>query len=348
MALWGIRTATIAGICVAILMAACDSTPKFENATYSGPVVGGKAEGVGTMTFADGRKYVGEFRNNYFNGRGTLSAPNGDVWEGQFLGGAMNGHGTWRGADGTTYVGDFLAGAPRGMGTYNYKTGERYEGQVIGGRPSGFGTYTWPNGQRFAGEWRDGERNGEGTLTLSDGRVQTGLWRNNQYAGSSAPTIAATPVQYPNQAQPVRRPSYQVDSTQSRILRIYNLSSGGECRRAAFEGRVVQRNFSGIGTVPSSIVLQGEDGSRQLINIDTSKVSLDYMPMVDIGWITQGLQTLLAEGRQVVIGVDVCGAAGRVVMLDSIMSSVDAPVVMPPVGAAPPGFEACRRFPNLC
>lgn len=339
---------TIAGLCVAILLGACDSTPKFNNATYSGPVVGGKAEGFGTMTFTDGRKYVGEFRNNNFNGHDKFTTPKGDELEGQFRDGAMNGQGAWRGAEGITYVGDFVAGAPSGAGTYNYKSGERYEGQVLAWQHNGFGTHTWPSGQKFVGNWRVGKYDGQGTLTRSDGQIQTGLWRDGQYVGSAAPTTAATPVQYRNQSQPMRRPSYQTDPTQSRILRIYNLSSGGECRRMAFEGRVAQRNFSGVGTIPSSIALQGDDGERALIIIDTSRVTLDYMPMVDIRWITHGLQTLLNEGRQVVIGVDVCGAAGRVVILDSIMSSVDAPIVMPSAGAQPPAFEACRRFPNLC
>jgi len=142
---------------------------------------------------------------------------------------------------------------------------------------------------------------------------------------------------------------YQLDRTQSRILRLYNLSDGGSpCNRHAFEGRVVQRNFSGSGTLPNSIILQGDDGSRQLVNIDNSRINLEYLPRVALGWVTQGLQTLLNEGRKVVIGVDACGAAGRVLVLDSIMSSTDAPSVMPPVATVPPAFQACRRFPSLC
>ncbi|HIB22414.1 MAG TPA: hypothetical protein EYO32_13100, partial [Rhodospirillales bacterium] len=38
-----------------------------------------KKHGHGTVTYTDGTKYVGEFRNDKFNGRGTLTYASGKV-----------------------------------------------------------------------------------------------------------------------------------------------------------------------------------------------------------------------------------------------------------------------------
>jgi len=62
--------------------------------TYVGEFKGGKANGQGTLTFADGAKYVGELKDNNFNGQGTLTAPNGNKYVGEFRNGKFHGQGT--------------------------------------------------------------------------------------------------------------------------------------------------------------------------------------------------------------------------------------------------------------
>lgn len=54
---------------------------------------------------------------------------------------------------------------------------------------------------------------------------------------------------------------------------------------------------------------------REFVNID---VTLDKSDSLARSWIMNGLQTLLAEGRSVQIDVRLCGAAGRVKMIDAI------------------------------
>ncbi len=49
---------------------------------YVGEWKDGKAHGRGTATYADGDKYVGEFKDDNFHGQGTLTYADGRVWIG--------------------------------------------------------------------------------------------------------------------------------------------------------------------------------------------------------------------------------------------------------------------------
>lgn len=73
--------------------------------TYEGYFVMGTAHGQGTMTWADGSKYVGEFQNGYRTGYGVLYLPNGDRYEGEFYNGVLQGYGTYYWADGSSWAG---------------------------------------------------------------------------------------------------------------------------------------------------------------------------------------------------------------------------------------------------
>ena len=47
----------------------------------------------GTHIYADGGKYVGEFKDGKFNGQGTLTWADGDNYVGEFKDGKFNGQG---------------------------------------------------------------------------------------------------------------------------------------------------------------------------------------------------------------------------------------------------------------
>ena len=51
---------------------------------YRGFVDDGSPEGLGVMTFPDGRKYVGEFKDGEKHGQGTFTLPDGSVYVGEF------------------------------------------------------------------------------------------------------------------------------------------------------------------------------------------------------------------------------------------------------------------------
>ncbi|MDC0071013.1 hypothetical protein OAJ38_03500, partial [Rhodobiaceae bacterium] len=89
--------------------------------------------GKGTYTYADGRKYDGEFKNDTVHGKGTCTYAGGDK-----------------------YVGEFYRDNRNGIGTYTYADGRKYEGEWKEGTPNGIGTTTYPDGSVENGTWRYG------------------------------------------------------------------------------------------------------------------------------------------------------------------------------------------------
>ena len=56
---------------------------------YKGDVENRKPNGLGIMTFPDGRKYVGEWKNGKKHGHGTFTFPSGYKYEGEYKVGKM-------------------------------------------------------------------------------------------------------------------------------------------------------------------------------------------------------------------------------------------------------------------
>ncbi|MDP2105086.1 MAG: hypothetical protein Q8J76_03740, partial [Desulfobulbaceae bacterium] len=80
----------------------------------------GKAEGEGTITYPDGRKYTGQFVNGIKQGNGTMTFANGSKYTGSFINDLMEGQGTLSYPDGQFYTGQFKNGKFHGAGTFRY------------------------------------------------------------------------------------------------------------------------------------------------------------------------------------------------------------------------------------
>jgi hypothetical protein len=113
---------------------------------------------IGTHTWPDGSKYVGEYQLGEFEGQGTYTWP-----------------------DGSKYVGEYRGGKFDGQGTYTFPDGGKYDGQFRDGQQNGQGTYTWPDGSKYVGEFRDNERTGQGTYTSPDGRKYDDQFRDGKW-----------------------------------------------------------------------------------------------------------------------------------------------------------------------
>jgi hypothetical protein len=107
--------------------------------------------GYGAYTFADGAKYVGDFKNNKIHGQGTFTFPDGAKYVGDFKNNEMSGQGTVTWADGAKYVGDWKNSLKHGQGTETWADGST---------KTGF----WEKGTYFGtkAEWEEGEKKRDG------------------------------------------------------------------------------------------------------------------------------------------------------------------------------------------
>ena len=66
--------------------------------------------GLVKVTSPDGRKYVGEWKDDKKHGQGTYTWSDGSNYVGKFKDGIPNGQGTWTSPDGRKYEGKFKDG----------------------------------------------------------------------------------------------------------------------------------------------------------------------------------------------------------------------------------------------
>ena len=100
-----------------------------------GCIEGDCVNGVGTMIWENGSKYVGEFKNSSMHGKGTF----------------YFGEGT--GGSGGVYVGDFKRGFIEGNGTWTWPNGEKYVGETKHNKMHGKGIYYYSDGSFKEGTW---------------------------------------------------------------------------------------------------------------------------------------------------------------------------------------------------
>ena len=125
----------------------------FGFAQYEGEFKNGKPDGVGTMDFGGGDKYVGEFKEGAEHGKGILFKQNklqeviyvngkivqqqsefvigGNALkvEGCIGGDCYNGYGEIKFGSGSMYKGNFVYGMREGNGTFYFASGNILEGQ---------------------------------------------------------------------------------------------------------------------------------------------------------------------------------------------------------------------------
>ena len=114
--------------------------------------------------------YLGECIEEMPNGKGEVSYLNGDRLQGEFKNGVVDGAATYRSAGGNIYEGGFHEGKRHGKGVYTWAQGSTYNGEWIDDERHGSGVFTWSNGNRFKGEFRNNKRY-NGTYITGSGRV---------------------------------------------------------------------------------------------------------------------------------------------------------------------------------
>lgn len=155
---------------------------------YVGDFKNGNPDGQGILYFANGNKYLGHWQQNWRQGEGRFIFTEGHEYLGQFERNQFHGKGLMRYANGDTYDGDWKHNLPEGLGVYTFHTGNRYEGQFAAGRFNGQGTMFYTNGSRFTGWWQNSKKHGKGTFYDSAGSAASGEWihgKSSQHVGAT-------------------------------------------------------------------------------------------------------------------------------------------------------------------
>ena len=110
---------------------------------------GGEFSGQGTMTWPDGTKYVGEWKDGKRNGQGTWTSPDGQKYVGEWKDHKFNGQGTWICSNGTKYVGEFQDGTPTSQCVVTLSEAARREKEDLLAQAKSFRIWTNTQGQQI-------------------------------------------------------------------------------------------------------------------------------------------------------------------------------------------------------
>ena len=91
------------------------------------------------MTYADGNKYVGEFKDGLKHGKGK--------WKKQL---------TSTTTPCNQYDGDYVKDHKNGYGVFSWESGNMYKGGYKDDERDGFGEMFWTDCSIYQGEWRGG------------------------------------------------------------------------------------------------------------------------------------------------------------------------------------------------
>jgi len=151
-----------------------------EGRWYEGDWIHGRWTGHGRLSNGDGDFYEGGLKNDHKHGTGTMKFADGRIFEGEYIRGQMiQGKMTYQ--DGSVYGGSWVDGMRHGRGKCIFVDGSEYEGEFREGNFHGQGKMTWNDGGWYIGEWSEGEMHGKGKEIRPDGSLRhDGQWSRGQ------------------------------------------------------------------------------------------------------------------------------------------------------------------------
>jgi len=136
---------------------------------YDGGIVNGSMEGVGTYEFATGDHFFGDWSDGH-RIQGTVMFADGNTYIGEFRKDKPHGKGKFTFVTGDSYDGQYEVGKPHGRGLYTFPNGSTYRGEFNHGKLEGFGTMTLISGDQITGKFMDGMSVGKCFITRANGQ----------------------------------------------------------------------------------------------------------------------------------------------------------------------------------
>lgn len=165
---------------------------QYKDATYCGQWFCGKLHGEGIMTWPDGRRYEGQFRQSVYHGPGRLEVPSSagvTIYEGTWKNGKLEGKGIIRYANKDVYIGYLHESQPHGHGELkkghiSSQAASIYTGEWSNGVKHGYGVLDEiAKGEKYLGMWQNNSRHGPGMVVTMNGVYYEGNFHQNKLTG---------------------------------------------------------------------------------------------------------------------------------------------------------------------
>ena len=151
-------------------------------------IAGLVCDGLGTMQYTNGDRYIGEWKVNKRDGCGTHTYVDGSVYDGEWKSDKRHGCGQLLSTKGEIYEGSFHCDERQGVGTQQMN-GEKYTGAFLGNRRQGRGILDMVGGGMYEGFFENNAMCGQGTMRFSNGDTFIGAFLNNAMHGQGIYTF---------------------------------------------------------------------------------------------------------------------------------------------------------------
>mmetsp|Transcript_32380 Transcript_32380/g.36722 ORF Transcript_32380/g.36722 Transcript_32380/m.36722 type:complete len:601 (-) Transcript_32380:108-1910(-) len=125
-----------------------------ENTTYEGVFQDNLPDGRGVTVYPSGSKYVGDHKANGRHGFGVFTWADGRKFEGNWVENEYD-VGIYTYANGDVYEGMFQGAVKQGKAKYTWSNGDTYEGEYVENVKSGVGVLTFSDGRVQRGIFKD-------------------------------------------------------------------------------------------------------------------------------------------------------------------------------------------------
>ena len=251
---------------------------------------------VGSYTYDDGDKYVGEWKDNEIHGQGTYSYADGEEYVGEFKNSKRHGQGTYSYANGGKYVGEYKNNKRHGQGTFTSASGNKYVGEYKDDKMHGQGTYSYADGEEYVGEFKDDKFHGEGIVRFPDGTKKEGIWQNDNFVKSKK-------IKHINQVE-TEKNQKQIDSEKKRQKALKEIESK---KITLGMGSGFWFNHMGYFAT-NNHVIEGCENTQVKINnelVDAKIISFDKINDLAIGKVNKEVKSIFPLSNKPQLGEEV-------------------------------------------